>query len=977
MREQVMLRYKHIYFIVFIILTIVVPAHSNAADTCHRGNPTLLSSKRYVFGIKELPNQGQLPVANVHRILQDSEGYMWYATEGGGLCRDDGYSVEVFRSDRNTPSLLASNDITCMTEDGHGRIWFGTKAGAYILDKKNYTICRIEDNELRDAWTGCMFTASDSAVWIGTGANIYRYDSDGKTFGVFKSEWEGKAVNVTNFAETASTGVIAIQSQGGLMRFDAASQSFIAMKWDRTLRPNFIIPDLRHGGLWVATWGQGIVKYNFDKQNDGINILRQACTVGSDGEGSFRSQVFNMVYDKPRNILWAAAMDNLYAYEVRGDSLVAIDTRTFLPEGKKILDNIIADNAGNIWVPGYSPHTFIVYQKDNRMRRDEVKAMSDSVGYRVMVDMIAREDSRFFWIWQGRTQLSLYDSYTGRMVFANRNASPFPLSIGKCITKRNSDKGIWACNGRHIFRVWNEGGHILWKEEERASTAHRINTLYDRGEQLLYIGTDNSLCCYNEADGRLTTMAYNTGCVKEIACDKEGTVYFIADNMGLCRMERSRKVPQRIDIGKPSNDATFTSLTITPDGCVWAATSEGNVFCLPKGGKHPVDDEKAGNSNGDGIKKIVADKYGNLWILSDKYLREYSPETGTVHILYSSDADINMDYFHTICLEEDSICLGGLGAFCMIASMEQTESQFCSPRIAVTGIKVNGKVQMIGTGETRIEFSADDNEAELFVSAFEYLHADSLRFAYRMETDEEWTVLPEGVNSIVLHNLPYGENRMEVSVTGGNRYRTTTTEWFTVYRKSPWYATWQAYVVYAVALILILTALRLHRRKKEETETQEGTLLTIQPEAEKEEHHRTKKNDEEKDTPHISRQDEEFIRRATAVVEQNLDNAEYSVEQFSSDLCMSRMNLYRKLQNLTGQKPSEFIRSIRLKKAADILQSEDCSVAELVDRIGFGTPRYFSKCFKEMYGVSPSQYRQENERNPKVPDDISDSPHTN
>ena len=48
----------------------------------------------------ELPTQGQLPVANIHRLLQDGEGYMWYGTEGGGLCRDDGYDVDVFRSGR-------------------------------------------------------------------------------------------------------------------------------------------------------------------------------------------------------------------------------------------------------------------------------------------------------------------------------------------------------------------------------------------------------------------------------------------------------------------------------------------------------------------------------------------------------------------------------------------------------------------------------------------------------------------------------------------------------------------------------------------------------------------------------------------------------------------------------------------------------------------------------------------------------------
>lgn len=71
---------------------------------------------------------------------------------------------------------------------------------------------------------------------------------------------------------------------------------------------------------------------------------------------------------------------------------------------------------------------------------------------------------------------------------------------------------------------------------------------------------------------------------------------------------------------------------------------------------------------------------------------------------------------------------------------------------------------------------------------------------------------------------------------------------------------------------------------------------------------------------------------------------------------MSRMNLYRKLQIITGQKPTEFIRSIRLKKAAGLLTHTELTVIEISEKVGFSTPSYFSKCFKEMFGVLPTQY---------------------
>ncbi|MDP4208213.1 MAG: response regulator [Bacteroidota bacterium] len=103
--------------------------------------------------------------------------------------------------------------------------------------------------------------------------------------------------------------------------------------------------------------------------------------------------------------------------------------------------------------------------------------------------------------------------------------------------------------------------------------------------------------------------------------------------------------------------------------------------------------------------------------------------------------------------------------------------------------------------------------------------------------------------------------------------------------------------------------------------------------------------------------DEELIKKALKLIEKNMDNAMYSVEQLSKDMFMDRSNLYRKLSAITGQSPTEFIRSVRLKRAAQLLES-GLTVAEVADRVGFaGTTSYFAKCFQEEFGVKPSQYK--------------------
>ena len=106
----------------------------------------------------------------------------------------------------------------------------------------------------------------------------------------------------------------------------------------------------------------------------------------------------------------------------------------------------------------------------------------------------------------------------------------------------------------------------------------------------------------------------------------------------------------------------------------------------------------------------------------------------------------------------------------------------------------------------------------------------------------------------------------------------------------------------------------------------------------------------------ITSLDEKLVQKALHCVEENMENPEYSVEKLAADIGMTRMSLYRKLQSITGQTPTEFIRSIRLKRAAQLLQNYQLSIVEITDMVGFNTPRYFTKCFKETFGILPSEY---------------------
>lgn len=104
---------------------------------------------------------------------------------------------------------------------------------------------------------------------------------------------------------------------------------------------------------------------------------------------------------------------------------------------------------------------------------------------------------------------------------------------------------------------------------------------------------------------------------------------------------------------------------------------------------------------------------------------------------------------------------------------------------------------------------------------------------------------------------------------------------------------------------------------------------------------------------------EKFISKAITTVENNISNPNYNVEQFSNDIGISQIQLYRKLTSVVGQSPAEFMRVIRLKHAAKILEEsieKDINISEIAYALGFSNNSHFSQLFKKQYGVSPTDY---------------------
>jgi len=106
----------------------------------------------------------------------------------------------------------------------------------------------------------------------------------------------------------------------------------------------------------------------------------------------------------------------------------------------------------------------------------------------------------------------------------------------------------------------------------------------------------------------------------------------------------------------------------------------------------------------------------------------------------------------------------------------------------------------------------------------------------------------------------------------------------------------------------------------------------------------------------VTSADEIFLEQTLQVIEEEIDSYEFNVNQLAERVAVSRPLLFTKLKALTGQTPNNFIKSIRLKRAAQLLKTQKLNISEVAYRVGFKDPKYFRKCFKEQFKLSPSNF---------------------
>lgn len=236
----------------------------------------------------------------------------------------------------------------------------------------------------------------------------------------------------------------------------------------------------------------------------------------------------------------------------------------------------------------------------------------------------------------------------------------------------------------------------------------------------------------------------------------------------------------------------------------------------------------------------------------------------------------------------------------------------------------------------------------LYFGACDYLHAGETTFRYWIDHDAPRLRQTEGDLRLDYPSLPSGRYHLYVQVQQPDGTWSEAQAWL-LRVPQPWWRTWWALLIYAA---LAFTAIALGRYVWRR-------WTWLQAQLHERRHKMMVQANEVKPTElRIKSRDQQFLQQAVADVEQHMADETFSVEQLSADMALTRTGLYRRLQAICGQSPVEFIRTIRMRRAEQLVRESGLNIEEIARQIGFRSTRNFSATFKQAYGQTPTDYRK-------------------
>ncbi|MBU1660270.1 MAG: histidine kinase, partial [Chloroflexi bacterium] len=796
-----------------------------------------------------------LSQSSIYAIVQDRQGFMWFATRDG-LDRYDGNTFVVYKNNPNDPESLGSNFVRDLLEDDQGYLWIATNLGGVNkFDPITERFTRYQHdpnnpNSLSGDVVESIAQDSRGYLWFGTGdSGLNKFDPATATFTRYRNDSDGQFVGRITKIIADSQGDIWFVGERGLFHVDPQTgQITRPTATVDNLAADYVYED-KAGNLWILAWSPvvGLIKY--DRQAERFTEY----PVGAGAVGIDSSNLL----DDGRDGFWVPSSLGLYHFDRQTERF----TQRFQHDETNpdsLNDNAVVsvyrDRAGLLWVGTEKGGLNLLnFQQEQfgAYRHDPTDPNSLAPG---TVLAIYQDPDGIVWVGHTPRALDRWDRKTGRITHyvpdpANENS----LGPGSDLNSiyKDSQGYVWLGGwGGGLARFDERSGQFKHyrpnPDDPNSMISDAVLDIYEDRSGNLWVGQHGGLSRFDRATEQFTNYrpdpanptGYNNS-IRVIYQDRPGTLWLGTWGGMLSRFDDQTKTfmnytPDALDPHK-LNGGSIYAIYEDQAGTLWFGASDGlyrfnrenEVFT------HYTENQGLPSST---IQGILGDDAGRLWLSTRNGLSRFDPKTETFRNYDVSDGLQGNDFGESCYApgQQGELFFGGSNGLNAFFPEHIRDNPYVPP-VVVTDFKIFNKpvpisadsvLQQAISSVNALTLSYSDNVFSFEFATLSYANSEKNRYRYKLDgLEPDWNEVGSKQRLAIYTNLDPGNYVFRVQASNSDGVWNEKGVSLPITITPPWWGTWWFRILAGLAVVGLVAAgysyrVRSLRRRTQELEIQ-------------------------------------------------------------------------------------------------------------------------------------------------------------
>ena len=965
------------------------------------------------FNVSYLNMAAGMPNNFADDIFQDSYGFVWISTHGGGLVRYDGFNYMNFNLGSSGISLR-SNSCRNVYEDHFKRLWIAFEEGPQVLDLKTMQPvippCENEKVEaqlnkaLKNLCTR-MYCDAKGNVWMVSFNLLTRisFNEKGEVNRVLSISYPYKAPDL-GLCDVYRNGTVVMCNNGVVSEFSVQNNRLVA----KNISSMFLPLDYRYAGAVISYHGKIWLGTNRGLYNSAKQEFHASGTVHS-----LQHEVVTSLAITEDDKLLVGTLCGVDIIDDKTGTIEHWNCSSVNPLSSNFVNSLLAKD-GQIWVGTETGGITKLAPRQLQLEFFKHDAANPaSLSPNAVNAMYAAPDGT---LWVGTVEGGLNALAPGSRNFTHYTMANSGLPHNSVSTLAADNRGnLWIGTWGTGIAVMNlqQPGRIIplvvdAKHQPFLNFAGVL--VYDPINDGMWLGTNDGLFFYDLKRQQLIEPF--KGCLNVRGCigsliTRDGKL-LMGCVQGMVEINLKSRIPgkgdfavkyhqYKLDDPKSGVIDKILSFCLAKDGKIWLGSNGYGLYCYNynKEGKTYVKSFTTNNGLANNtVKGIVEDNQGMLWIATDNGLSIFNPKTETFSNYSRKDGLLSSQFYFNGAIRDakGKIYLGTDEGLMAVTGVNHAVHN--AARLRFTELLVDNQPVFAGSDyldddisiAKRLCIHESDKSFTIFFSALNYGNDSQGVYLYRMKGYEnDWVQLQPGQHSVRYSTLPAGSYQFEVKYipsfdSDKEQVISVDIKVTPYFWKSWWFVSLM--VIAFIAFLLYIYTSRLEKMREREVEElyrpieaalkdsdEPGKLQSrIQMILENQKRYQdSQKKSIEADRKQVAEKERPFMDIVMEVMEKNYDNSEFGVQELADEMRMNRSVLSKMLNAEAGQPTAQFIRNYRLDIAKKMITENvaNRNITEIAYRVGFNDPKYFTRCFTKQYGESPSAFKESLEKEMK------------